>query len=146
MGADEPAPMKQKKNDNQKKVPDAETDPASSRAASVAPGKVPTTKPALPEIIEPTTKPASALVISVTTPILPSTLEEFLNCDVQKLMRSLLPWCRVALVQRLETDDMPSSVSSRKQSSGESVGCRSALPATMPLWWASKHLGRRRSA
>ena len=105
MGADEPATEKQKRNDNQRKVPDPETDPASSRAASLAPGKVPTTKPALSEIIDPTTKPAFSPPISVTVPSLPSTPEEILNCDVQKLMRSVLPWCRVALVQRLSTDE-----------------------------------------
>jgi hypothetical protein len=45
------------------------------------------------------------VVASVIAPSLPSTEEEMLRCDVRNLMRDVMSWCRVVLVQRLSTDE-----------------------------------------
>ena len=81
------------------KAPAPAPDPASSRDAQT--GLVPTTKPVQSQTIVSPKEDAAAVLV----PSLPSTEEEILRCDVRMLMRSVMSWCRVVLVQRLSTDE-----------------------------------------
>ena len=91
------------------------TGPASSRATTetVPPvnntpsGATEPVRPVVDTGIVPTPVVATEalkVAIEVTVPELPSTPEQMLKCDVPTLMRSIMLWCRRALVQRLSSD------------------------------------------
>ena len=49
--------------------------------------------------------PACEAAAVLGAPVLPHSKEEKLTCDVEGLMGQIIPWCRGALLERLDADD-----------------------------------------